>query len=115
MEMETDHGIEKTKPGHSVLGITSALIALVAFVFLIAILLVSAMTEAMRPGAIDYEPFAMLLGIVVIAVIFGCIAGIGLGVAGLRQKDRDTTFAIVGLIVNALLLIGMGLLMVVGS
>ena len=58
-----------------------------------------------------------LLGLIGLAVLLGILVGLvglGMAVAGLLQKGRKRTFAVLGLAVNAVVTLGAGVLVIVG-
>jgi hypothetical protein len=100
---------------HSGLGIAS-----VAFGVLGALAMGGALGIAMyaavaNKGEVDEQsPLIMTVGFLFCAGVPLNILGIGLGIAGLVQKDRRKLFAIIGLSVNAGMLLVMGGILVLG-
>ena len=100
---------------HSGLGIASFVISLVAGVAEFLLSMVAGYIEMSTPGGINADdPIAGIIGLMMIAGIFGALVGVGLGIAVLFQKDRKKVFCILGLIFNSVILIALGGLMVLG-
>src|SRR5262245_8892875 len=84
---------------HSGLGVASFVLGLLAGLGIFILIVVAAVMEAKRPGALDNEkaPETMLVGLMAIAALGGVVLGLILGIAGLVQRDRKKLFAILGL------------------
>ncbi|GAB2888766.1 hypothetical protein GCM10027046_16540 [Uliginosibacterium flavum] len=101
---------------HSGLGIASFIISLIAGFLLFILFAVAGVMENTSPGGIDEESAgAMIIGLFLILLIMVEAIALGLGIAGIVQKDRKSVFAILGTAFSALAFVGSGLLMLVGS
>jgi hypothetical protein len=100
---------------HSRLGIASSVLSLWGFVafflFIIYIVLHSSTGTKDDENQLAY----VLIGIFAIVSLLITLVGIGLGIAGIIQKNRNRFFAIIGLVFNGLTVLTFGLLMVYGS
>jgi len=97
------------------LGITSFVLAIVAGLTALALVVIAGVMEASTPGGMDEEsPQAIIVGLGIFGVVALNLLGIGLGVAGLVHADRLRTFAVLGLVFNSLVILGLGGLMVIG-
>src|SRR5438270_9081533 len=100
---------------HAGAGVTAAVMGIVALVggicTVIAILVLDSAQPA--PGPDD----DVWMGLLALALL-GCgtlsVAGFVLGLAGSFQSDRNPLFGIVGVVVNALAIIGMGIVVCLG-
>jgi len=91
---------ESTKLKHSKLGLASFIISLMEWILLII--------PAIIYPIISKSNRQMVINIITITIFFNSfliLAGIGLGIAGLCQKNRKKTFAIFGLILLGILFI----------
>lgn len=100
---------------HSGIGIASFIISIVSGVSLIALFLLSVILAPSVEGFDENSKEAMILGLLLFACLFVLLLGIGLGIGGLFQKNRKRLFAILGLFVSALVLLGSVSLVMVGS
>lgn len=97
---------------HSRLGIASFVLAAAAGLFMFALVAVAGVIEVSTPGGMDEEsPAAIVIGLLFILGGLLCLAGLGLGVAGLFDGNRKRVFSVLGLTFNALTILGvLGLL-----
>jgi hypothetical protein len=104
---------EPGPPPHSGLGIASFIIAMVVVVVgLVAVLLI--VLASGRPYRRDAEPLiAMLVGLICLGFV-AALVGIGLGIGGCVQEDRNRTFAVTGLIINGIIVLGVAMLFLIG-
>jgi hypothetical protein len=88
---------------HSRLGIASFIIALSVggLVFLLIPASIAATTVTQRGSSSAALPIAVGMGLAVILAYCGNLTGVGLGIAGVRQRERKKLFAIIGLCMNA--------------
>ncbi|KAA2284581.1 hypothetical protein [Arenimonas fontis] len=101
---------------HSGLGIAAFVISLVAGIAIFAAIVVAGVMEASRPGGLDENsPEAVLLGLVLIALLFMDVVALGLGIAGLFQRERRKIFAILGTVFSGLTILGTVFLIVLGN
>ncbi len=100
---------------HSGFGIASFIIALAAGALECVLIVIAGILETMTPGGVDEDsPVAMLLGLVVIGGILINLLGIIFGIVGLFQRDRKKPFAVLGVVIGSLVLLGMLLVIVIG-
>ena len=118
MDYQTVYTQEKRTPfgrtGHSGLGISSFIIALLFCLTLVGLFITAGMMEMNSPDGIDEDSTAtILLGIALISSFFAELLAIGLGIAGLIQRKRGRLFAILGLAISSFIfLISTGLMII---
>jgi hypothetical protein len=100
---------------HSGLGIVSLTLAIGGGVMMAILIFIVAVLENSRPGGLDPETpaGAALMGGFCFALLLAMI-GVGLGIAGVCQSNRKTVLAILGLVLNGLILLGSGCLVLIG-
>jgi hypothetical protein len=92
---------------HSVLGIASLVIVIVAALFVALLIAVAGVIDAKTPGGMDEEsPIAIILGITMLGGMGLDLLGLGLGIAGLCQRHGNKAWSIVGVVIGALVLLG---------
>ena len=99
---------------HSGFGIASFAIGILSGLAEFAMVVIAGVMEASTPGGVNEEaPAVILLGL---CLIGGGLAllGIVLGIVGLVQANRSKIFAVLGLVFNALVILGVIGLMIVG-
>jgi hypothetical protein len=100
---------------HSRFGIASFCLALVGGVMEFILLVIAGILEASAPGSMNEDsPQAMILGAGLIGGGVLCLVGLALGIAGLCESRRKKVFAILGVVLNALAILGVGVVMLVG-
>lgn len=100
---------------HSGLGIASFIISLLVGVLLGGAIVAAGVMQVQRPGAFGPEsPEAVVIGLGVCGGILAAVVGLILGIAGLCQNDRKKVFAVLGLVFNTLIILGVGCLFVIG-
>ena len=100
---------------HSGLGIASFILALVSGLSVIALIVVAGFMEASTPGGVDEDdPAVIVLGLTVCAGAIAAVVGLALGIAGAVQRHRKKVFAVLGLVFNALVVLSVAGLMVIG-
>jgi len=100
---------------HSGPGVASFVLAIGAGLVLGILILVAAVIEASRPGALQPDgPGEVALGLVACFALLLAMIGVGLGIAGVFQKHRKIVFAVIGLVFNGLVLLGGGCLALIG-
>ncbi len=113
MTHPSGHAAIKLK--HSGLGMASFVLSLLTVAGVIGFYL--AVTAAVSRGVVDAtNPPAGLLaaGMVFLISVLVALVGIGLGIAGLIQKDRRRVLAVVGLVLNSLVVLTVAVLIVLG-
>ena len=82
---------------HSGIGIASFIISVLTGISMLVLFVIAGVMENSTPGGINEESTeAMVFGVFIFAALFACLLALGLGAAGLFQKDRKKTFAILG-------------------
>ena len=109
-------GPESGRASHSWVGVSSFGLSILSIVGIILLLAATAETELASPGAIlegeDIDAIIMLVGLFCLAIVVAVIA-LGLGVAGLIQKQRKRVFPILGVICSSVIVFGMAFLILV--
>ena len=104
-----------TSKKQSGLGIASFVIACVAGVSAFSLVVVAGVMETSTPGSVDETAsVAMIIGFGLFAGVVVNFIGIALGCAALCQANRARTFAVLGLVFNALAILGFVGLVVLG-
>ena len=62
----------------------------------------------------EQSAVAITVGLLLFAFLFVALAALGLGIAGLVQRDRKKTFAILGTVFSALTILGTISLVILG-
>lgn len=101
---------------HSGLGISSFVIALLAGPGMFLLLLIAGVMATQAPnGQIDEKSAAAVgLGLMLIGGVVVSLIGVGLGIAGVAQKGRKRVFAVLGLVFNGIIAIGVLGIMLLG-
>ena len=108
----TDHSLLK----HSGLGIASFILSVAVGIFDFVLVAFAGLVEASTPGGMDEESvIAILIGIFIFGGVAANLAGTGLGVAGLVQRDRRKVFSVLGLAFNVAIVFGIIGLMILGA
>jgi hypothetical protein len=107
------HLIHSARQGHTGLGVASLVLGVVAgigaFVVFVAAGVLGS-SDAMNRGPL----LAIAVGVGMILVMMTTSFASGLAVGGLVQKDKSKVFAIVGLVINILLILSLVALMLIG-
>jgi hypothetical protein len=102
-------------PRHSGPGIASFVIALLVGVAVLILVVAAGVIEASTPGGMDEEsPVVIAIGLGIFAAVFGALIGGVLGIVGVAQGDRRKTFAVLGLVLNGLVVVGLVFLVIIG-
>ncbi|MFM2480303.1 hypothetical protein [Celerinatantimonas sp. YJH-8] len=100
---------------HSGVGIASFIISIVTAVFSFLFILIAGVVSTLVPGGLDRHSGALILiGLFVIIFIFSELVALGLGIAGLCQRDRNKIFAILGTVFSVVALLITMLLALIG-
>jgi hypothetical protein len=100
---------------HSRFGIASFCLALVGGTMGSVMVVIAGILETSTPGILDEEgPEVMMVGGGFILGGLVLLLGLGLGIAGLCESRRKKVFAVLGLALNILALLGIGVLVVIG-
>lgn len=99
---------------HSRLGIASFCLAVVGGMIVLIMLAVAGILEYSTPGILDDDSAeSMMVGAGLIGAGLVLLVGVGLGIGGLCDSRRKKVFATLGLVLNVLALLGLGLLVVI--
>lgn len=100
---------------HSGFGIASFVVALLTGLAMFLMLALAGYLEVTTPGGVDEESSeAMLVGLLILFCLLAALVGAALGIAGLVQARRQKMFAVLGLIFNVLIVLGVLGIMVIG-
>lgn len=113
--MTHSSGHDTIKLNHSALGTASFVLSLLTVAGVIGFYL--AVNAAVSRGVVDAaNPPAELLaaGMVFLVSVLVALIGIGLGIAGLAQKNRRHVLAWAGLVLNSLVVLAVVVLIVLG-
>ncbi len=96
------------------LGTSSFIIAVIAGLAII-ISFVAVLSKVGPGGQVNQnDPMMMTFGCVILLAMLAAFIGMGLGIAGCVQQNRKKVLAILGLIFNSAIALGMGTLMLIG-
>lgn len=105
-------GVRRRQAG---LGIASFALAIFSGVTAFVVVVIAGVLEASTPGGMDEQsPQAIIVGLGIFGVFGLNLLGVGLGIGGLVQPDRLRTFGVLGLVLNILVILGLGGLMFLG-
>ncbi|MBN2385877.1 MAG: hypothetical protein JXB85_02575 [Anaerolineales bacterium] len=99
-------------PRHSPLGIASFVASIVAMLSICAFFLFAYVAGSGSSYSATSTGLSIVAWVFICLTAIGCLAGIGLGIAGIVQKGTNKTFGIIGLVFSSLLLIGFCLFMI---
>jgi len=100
---------------HSGMGISSFAISITAGLAMFGLFVVAGIMESTTPGGIDERSAsAIIIGFLIIAMLTLDLVALGLGIAGILQKERKRLFAVLGTIFASVTVACTILLMVVG-
>lgn len=108
--------IDRLRPRHSGLGIASFIIGLIVLILdLILIAMAIVIGATARPiGRRGEESLIVVVGVMACGGGVAAIVGFCLGIAGVCQTNRSKVFAILGLVFNGLIVLGVVFLWLVG-
>ena len=99
---------------HSRLGIASFVFSLFGLIGFSLFALYIVLRPSGGTAAENSQTTFLILGIFVILAFLLMLVGIGLGIAGIIQKQRNRFFAVTGLVFNALVAMTVVLVMIYG-
>jgi hypothetical protein len=101
---------------HSGSGIASFAISLAAGLAEFTAIIFAGVMGIMGGGMVEREsPIVVIVGIVMVLGGLGYIVGLALGIVGAAERHRKKTFAVVGIILNAIGLVILGGLIALGA
>ena len=96
----------QTKSRHSGYGIASFILFIAVFLALIILYTVLVVTHASDPQLLEQESIGVaVVGFVIMGSSLFVLVGIGLGIAGIFQKEKRKVFSVLGLVFNFLILL----------
>ena len=102
---------EVTQPKHSKLGIGSFVISIPNGTLILILTITAGVMD--ENGVTEDDPKMQMVGILILGSILLAVIGSGLGVASCFQKDKKKILGIIGLILNALTVLGGIILMII--
>ena len=97
------------------LGIASFIIAVAVGFGMVLLVVYAGVVEASSPGGMDEESMtAIAIGLGALGGMAAALLGVVLGIAGLVQRDRKRLFAVLGLVLNGLTILGVAGLILIG-
>lgn len=101
---------------NSGLGIASFITSILSGILIFILIVVAGIMETSTPGGINEQsPQAIIVGLFILAFSFLCLVALGLGIAGLIQKNRKKLFAVLGTVFSTVTILGVIGLMILGS
>ena len=101
---------------HSRFGISAFVVSVTASVLMFLTFVVAGTLEATTPGGLDENSAgAIFVGLFMIAFFALEVVAIGLGIAGLMQKDRKKVFSVLGIVFGSITILGTVFLIVLGN
>ncbi|MBO1272981.1 hypothetical protein J3L11_15140 [Shewanella sp. 4t3-1-2LB] len=92
---------------HSGLGISSFIVSLAAAILIFITLVIAGNLANTTPGGLDENSrTAMTIGFAIIGLVLLSLVALGLGIAGLFQKDRQKVFPILGTVFSSFTILG---------
>ena len=106
---------EEASKRSSGLGTASFITSLIAGVGLVATVVAAGVIETTTPGGMDPNSVqAILIGLLIFGFVGASLVALGLGIGGLFQHQRRKGFAIVGVCVAGLEVVGTVMLILIG-
>lgn len=100
---------------HSGLGIASFITSIASGILIFVLIIIAGVIETTTPGGMDENSLtAVIIGLSFFAFLGISLIALGLGIAGLFQKDRKNILAILGTVFAAGTILITILLLVVG-
>lgn len=101
---------------HSGVGIAAFITALCGAVLMLGLIVIAGIIETTTPGGMEETSMsAILVGLGLMCTALMQLVAFGLGVAGALQTGRRRVFAILGLVISVGSMLGVVLLMIIGS
>lgn len=101
---------------HSGMGIAAFITALCGAVLMLGLIVVAGIIETTTPGGMEETSMsAILVGLGLMGTALMQLVAFGLGIAGAVQADRRRVFAVLGLVLSISSILGVVLLMIIGS
>ena len=101
---------------HSGMGIASFVIGIAIGIYEFVLVVILGTLEASTPGGLSEEaPVTIFLGLLVVGGVMVALVGMGLGIAGVLQRDHKRLFSVLGLVFNGLTVLAVLALVILGS
>jgi len=101
---------------HSGMGIAAFITAVCGAVLMLGLVVIAGIIETTTPGGMEETSMsAILVGLGLMLTALMQLVAFGLGIAGAVQADRRRVFAVLGLVLSISSMLGVVLLMVIGS
>ena len=100
---------------HSKLGIASFIMSVVITALIFLAIIFAGVMATSTGGVDETSTEAIILGLVIIGMLLLDLVALGLGIGAIFQKDRNKLFAILGIIISAVTLLGTISLIVIGN
>ena len=101
---------------HSGLGIASCIIACCALLFCIVLFVIAGIVEALHPDAFEEDsPPVIIVGLLFLLNLLASLVGLVLGIVGASLGNRNKLFAGLGIGLNALIFLGILVLLIIGA
>ena len=101
---------------HSGMGIAAFITAVCGAVLMLGLVVIAGIIETTTPGGMEETSMsAILVGLGLMLTALMQLVAFGLGVAGALQADRRRVFAVLGLVFSIGSMLGVVLLLVIGS
>jgi len=108
--------MEGTMVRQSSLGITSFVLALLFTLFTFAVFIVAEVfMKATESGMPEGSAQFIVLGFLAKFGVVGCLIGLGLGIAGILDKNRRKSFSVLGIVINAALIAAILKVLILGA
>jgi hypothetical protein len=105
-----DEGYTANRTRHPVLGVISFVLPLLSVTFLIAMMVLAAVSAGGKPA--QQSPLTLVIGLGVCSTPALALVGLGLAIGSMFQRGSKV-FGILGIVFNAILLLGSILLLIV--
>ena len=104
------------RSGQSGLGIASLALSIVSAIITFVVVVIAGVMEATTPGGIDESSAsAVVVGLFIFACLGLNLVSIGLGIAGIIQKQRTRVCAVIGTAISSASSVVVLSLMAIGS
>ena len=112
---DLEHAPLIEKKSHSKLGIASFITSILAGIIMLALFIYAGILETNTPGGMSEDSIeAMLIGFGIISIGFMLLVSLGLGIAGLFQKQQQKVFATIGTVFSSIIIFGTIALLIIG-
>ena len=114
-EMRPTEEMRPPEQKHSGLGVASFVISVITAVLAFLLIVGAGVLEVTTPGGVDEESaVAIVVGLLIIGCMVIDLVALGLGIAGLVQRDRKKVFAVLGTVFSAATILGIIFVIMLG-